>query len=72
MSTLSCEQCGQTWHVEKVGKDGWRLRESPAPWVYGWLISADRPCCPFDGGALHEARPSNGPDKVVEALPAAR
>lgn len=52
MERMICEQCGEVWHVEAVMKDGWRLRESPAPWAYGWLISADRPCCPFDGGTL--------------------
>lgn len=52
MKAMSCSQCRQTWQVEMVLPGGWRLRESPEPWAYGWLISAERPCCPFDGADL--------------------
>jgi hypothetical protein len=52
MEAMVCEQCSQRWQVEPAGPGGWRLRESPAPWAYGWLVSAEQPCCPFDGGEL--------------------
>lgn len=67
MKRMVCEQCGQPWQVEKVGVEGWRLRESPAPWGHSWLISAESPCCPFDGGALAEGQHEESASRAFDA-----
>ncbi len=70
MKAMGCSTCGMVWQVELVAPGGWRLHESPEPWAYGWLISGETPCCPFDGGGLVEATPQPSNEEQA-AMPAA-
>ncbi len=65
MRGMVCSQCGQRWLVDATAPGAWQLRESPDPWVHSWTISAEVPCCPFDGGDLTEARKEEGKKEKV-------